>query len=830
MKKIIITENQLSLLGGSLLNENKLYPNKLVDTITKKIGDSSNETKNKINISGLWRDYFGDIQQLKSKEELDKVFKSWYDKMISDMIKTKSFYNNKDLAEKYLNAYIENIGSLGDKATRFSLKKIEKGLVDLVNNNNWIKDTSVSTKSIYEPHTDDILYEDDNIIVLNAPNKSKCVTYGQGESWCIGKPELNYYNTYRLNYGATPYYVLQKNVEGDEHKLVIMNYGNGQYAIADRSNSGNRHGGKDVSMSWNDITQEIPNLKGKEQFFKYREITDDEKKYAEALEEIYDGDDLQSYFDKLSKELVVNGENVKSVDIVRDYVANSHEITKEQFNTLRDEVKDSLIESGYFLNYPSYGFKLNNKQIGRIARLLLKEGHLLNYRELMALSYDERNNYIKNLVGKGIAYLIRTSPNPDEFTKTLLNIEGFIRRLDDGDIYYLLKHLNNPDEVIKTLLNIEGFIRKMDVEGINDLVKFSDNPDEIIKILLNTESFIESLDGNSIRTLISNSTNRYELIKILLGSEGFVNGLDWEGINTLLEYSRENRNEVINILLGTEGFIQNLNGRSIDVILGYSSNPYEVLNIIKKVRPSKQEESRNLIKNLLREELNSYKNVFLKEEEINPWAICTDSVGREDKEKYEACVMSIKKKHNIKEEISNLDTVNPKFEAIIFTDGKALLKGEDNQYYLYNTDLKDLEEITYEVNDNITNTSLGVGYEDLQSGDYDMILIDNSILNNMDEIIKDTKTQKDIYDKIQITTEVTSTSTVGNYTYDANAFSDDKFFGTGKTKKKKGETHSKPAVKGGSFVEMNSCVDYGNNKPLESCQQGAVSGVVKEKK
>tara|TARA_R110002124_G_scaffold82839_2_gene217300 strand:- start:787 stop:1194 length:408 start_codon:yes stop_codon:yes gene_type:complete len=39
----------------------------------------------------------------------------------------------------------------------------------------------------------------------------------------------------------------------------------------------------------------------------------------------------------------------------------------------------------------------------------------------------------------------------------------------------------------------------------------------------------------------------------------------------------------------------------------------------------------------------------LKEEDKpNPWAICTASVGREDKKKYEDCVMSVKEKHGIK--------------------------------------------------------------------------------------------------------------------------------------------------------------------------------------
>ena len=40
-----------------------------------------------------------------------------------------------------------------------------------------------------------------------------------------------------------------------------------------------------------------------------------------------------------------------------------------------------------------------------------------------------------------------------------------------------------------------------------------------------------------------------------------------------------------------------------------------------------------------------------KESKNNPWAICTASVGREDKEKYEACVRDVKKQKGVKEEL-----------------------------------------------------------------------------------------------------------------------------------------------------------------------------------
>jgi hypothetical protein len=41
------------------------------------------------------------------------------------------------------------------------------------------------------------------------------------------------------------------------------------------------------------------------------------------------------------------------------------------------------------------------------------------------------------------------------------------------------------------------------------------------------------------------------------------------------------------------------------------------------------------------------QEIFLEEEdENNPWAICTASVGRKDKDKYERCVQSVKRKNN----------------------------------------------------------------------------------------------------------------------------------------------------------------------------------------
>lgn len=44
-----------------------------------------------------------------------------------------------------------------------------------------------------------------------------------------------------------------------------------------------------------------------------------------------------------------------------------------------------------------------------------------------------------------------------------------------------------------------------------------------------------------------------------------------------------------------------------------------------------------------------------KKKKPNPWAICTASVGRKDKEKYEKCVMDIKNQYKLDEDLQRLE-------------------------------------------------------------------------------------------------------------------------------------------------------------------------------
>lgn len=472
------------LLREGLLNE--LYGEKVINGISNKFNDNTEDMRNKLAIASLFRNIFGDINQYKDKASFDKVYDNWYKTTVSNLIKTTSFIDNKDLAIKYLDAYINNIKSLGDKGLPFSYKNIESSLVDVVNNNQWVKDIKTSSNNIYKPKDTDILYEDDEIIILNTDTKAKCVIYGQGESWCITKPELNYYNTYRFSYGATPYFVLQKNVEGNEHKFVIMNYGNGHYAIADRSNSGDRAGGKNDSKSWDEIEIALPNLKGKEQYFKYREISDEEKKYEDLINYTkgYEGNNLIGFIEHKIKGLVINGSEVTVNDFLRDYAASNGVITYAQLTTMDKTALDTLTESGFFIrNYRDNLLKLKEilspKQILRNIRLKIQNNIYLSVDEILVSPEDVQLVGIKQN-GNAIQYI----DNPSEQLQ-LAAVK------QNGEI---INDIKNPSEQVKleavkqtwtAIASIKNPSEQLQLEAVKQsgfAVAKIDNPTEKVQL------------------------------------------------------------------------------------------------------------------------------------------------------------------------------------------------------------------------------------------------------------------------------------------------------------------------------------------------------------
>jgi hypothetical protein len=484
----------------------EIYGKNIVDVVTKKFNDTSEVMKNKLAISSLFRNIFGDINQFKTKEQFDVVYNKWYGDTLTNLTKTTSFPENRELAKKYLDAYITNIKSLGQAAMPFSMKKIEIGLVDLVNNNRWINDTEIKQgNTIYNPKTEDVVYENNNVIILDTNTKAKCVLYGQGESWCITKPELNYYNTYRLSYKATPYFVLQKNVNGDEQKLVIMNYGYRGYAIADRSNTGSRSGSSSDAMQWYEIEEQLPNLQGLERYFPYREITDDENRYAEMLDKIkanFIADDLQDLVDRSIKGLIINGSQVTPADFIRDLAANQMAFKLEQLQSLRKETMDSLIEVGYFVNKyidtKLYEEVLSPTQINRIIKLKIDSNVQLdkafykympedNLKKYLMLRVNGNNTGVSDAWRSGISEAKLDLDELEAIKKLLPGVKVNIDRYDltDGHDLFFAIYANND---IITLPKVKENLDKLTKYQVQMLIY--EYP-ELTKYLVNLEGFNE---------------------------------------------------------------------------------------------------------------------------------------------------------------------------------------------------------------------------------------------------------------------------------------------------------------------------------------------------
>jgi hypothetical protein len=601
MKEILFEErfakNFKKLCGVDLLIENKLYPQNIEKIITNKIGDNSDDTLNMIAIFGLFRNEspfreYGDISKIKSKEELSELFNKWYKKTLIEILKTKDFLDNSEGAKLYLDAYVKNIKSLKNNAEPFTIKNIETTFIDLVNNKKWIntEKSKLNTKyNIYKPQDKDIQYEDDNIVILDGNTRAKCVYYGDGETWCISQTEVNNFNSYRITNGATIYFVLQKNVKKPEHKIVILNY-NDKYAIADQTNKDDRTGTN--VMDWDKIEQELPNLKGKEKFFKYLPISNEEKKYNEIVGEKYNGDNIIEYCSKNSENLYVNNSMVTPLDFFTDYllVGAKGVLTDAQFNNIWNNKSDKQVEQMLF-QYLSTGVPISEyqlKTIGTGFKLLNK--YLKTYLKSRNLGIERRQNPqeyeldyidISKINDNGIKYLLRYSSEREKLIYILLNKKDFISRLDSKGIYQLLEYSSEPEKIINILGNKgRDFISNLDSKGINKLVEFSSVREKLINILLNNKELISKLNDFGIYYLLRYSLEPEKIINIL-GNKGkdFISNLDSDDINNLVVLSKV-REKVINILLNNKELISKLDTDGIGSLLRYSSEPEKVINIL----------------------------------------------------------------------------------------------------------------------------------------------------------------------------------------------------------------------------------------------------------
>lgn len=358
MNKVTLDERLIrnfQRLNGIILEQN-LFGNKEINSLTKKFNDSTDDTINKIQVFALFRNVqpfntIKDINNIDSLSQLNELIEIWKVRTIQTIQKnTRQFIDGEELyyLDNVLNWFINNASKFNKPFNVSSLQTLDNTLFDVYTENTNKKiDLNKDEKSIYNPDSTDVIYEDENVVIVSGSTMGKCVIYGKGNTWCISRTDAsNMFQSYRYIDRATIYFVLlKKRDKGDvEKELVILNYPNSGYGIADKTNKGNRSGGPSVAVKWSQVEQEIPELKGLENKFAKNPPTEDEIKYSSLVRETTSETDFYKFILSNTRNLFVEGTKITPQTFMRDYMNNKGYLQDNQFISLWEKRNNKIVE------------------------------------------------------------------------------------------------------------------------------------------------------------------------------------------------------------------------------------------------------------------------------------------------------------------------------------------------------------------------------------------------------------------------------------------------------------------------------------------------------
>jgi hypothetical protein len=176
--------------------------------------------------------------------------------------------------EYYLNKWDQYVKSFEPKfrdITKLSFKQVERLIDDAVTKSELKGKGEIKTFD----QSDDIIYDKNNLTILRGDIREKCIKYGDGYSWCISRKDAsNMFYSYRMRQNEPVFYfVFDKDRPTSDvwHAVVIYVDNRNIFHVATANNPG------DVQMSWEQIEQKHPKLRGLRSLFKSQPLTDEEK-------------------------------------------------------------------------------------------------------------------------------------------------------------------------------------------------------------------------------------------------------------------------------------------------------------------------------------------------------------------------------------------------------------------------------------------------------------------------------------------------------------------------------------------------------------------------
>lgn len=259
-----------------------------------------------------------------------------YSNKIIKKLTSKFKDENDSLNDTQIQYYIEQFHKYKDSnkilekdIMKYSFYELEKIIDQIPKSKSYSSKISISQE--------DIIFEDDNLLILNGNTKEKCIKYGKGYSWCISRNDSsNMFNSYRyMNSESIFYFVFDKKDKSYiNHAIVIRVDKYNKLSVANTTNNGQC--GATTNYTFDEIVKHQPLLKDKEYLFKSSPLSKEEK-------DIYDKIHFKSNKDNLLETL---GKYI----YLEAYISFGHILTDKQYELLDDDLKMKYINLGNLLS------------------------------------------------------------------------------------------------------------------------------------------------------------------------------------------------------------------------------------------------------------------------------------------------------------------------------------------------------------------------------------------------------------------------------------------------------------------------------------------------
>ena len=367
----------------------------------------------------------------------------------------------------------------------------------------------------------DVTYEDDTILIFAPDQKHKCINirkkYAPDRRWCTSwEGSSNYYYNYRLRQNLTLYYVINKNLKESDLNyavVILVDYdwrNSVQFRLADGSNSG-RFAGSTV-MPWSEITTKIPNLRGKEQYFKPNPYSNEQQSMMmtferknlttdDAIKELGSEENVELWLELRTPDLTTTSNGLQiwanfTPYLKHKYIGMDGKLTGPMLKVCDKESKD------YYLSKKRKSLLLTDiDKLSEADVSLIKSDEMAPYHEALI------NSYAKQLANKNLdlSYLPISFPN-DAAAKfaMMFGLEILFEMLPEDTKFINLENKSDKVEPFDVPRNISRF------KGLKTLVA-----DNIIKSLPETIgeckmlSFINVTGNKELETLPKSIANLY---------------------------------------------------------------------------------------------------------------------------------------------------------------------------------------------------------------------------------------------------------------------------------------------------------------------------------